>query len=101
MPLPGEPIPTEEEQSDEGGFEEEGHQPFDCQRGAEDIADVVRVVGPVGTELELKRDPGGDTKGEVDAEELAPETRHVLVDRLAGHDIDALHDDQNPGHSDR
>ena len=101
MALARQAIPAEEEQADEGRFEEEGHQPLDRERRAEDVADVMRVVGPVGPELELQRDPGGDAEREVDTEELAPETRHVLVDRLAGHDIDALHDDQHPGHAQR
>ena len=90
----GEPVPAEEEQADEGGFEEERHQPLDGQRRAEDVADVVAVVGPVGTELEFHGQSGGDAQRKVDAEQLAPELGHVLVDLLAGHDIDRLHDGQ-------
>ncbi len=56
----GEPVPAEEEQADEGGLEEERHQPLDGQRRAEDVADVVAVVGPVGTELEFHGQSGGD-----------------------------------------
>jgi hypothetical protein len=90
-------VPAEEEQADEGRFEEERHQPFDGERHAEDVAHVVRVVGPVGAELEFHRQAGGDAHREVDREELAPELRHVLVDGLAGHHVDGFHDDEQPG----
>ncbi len=86
------PVPAEEEESDEGGFEEERHQPFDRQRRAEYVADVMRVIGPVGAELELHGDAGGDAHGEIDAEQRAPEPRHRPPDPPPGHDIDALHD---------
>ena len=95
------PLPAEEEQADERGLEEERHQAFDGERRAEDVADIMRVVGPVGAELELERDAGRHAHGEVDSEEFPPELRHVLVDRLAGHDVDALHDHQQPDHAQR
>ncbi|MPM50433.1 hypothetical protein SDC9_97172 [bioreactor metagenome] len=87
-------VPAEEEETDEGRFEEEGHQPLDRQRRAEDVADVVRVISPVGAELELHGDAGGDAEREVDAEQLAPELGHVAVDFLAAHHIDRFHDGQ-------
>ena len=43
------------------------------------------------------REPGGHAEREIDAEQLAPELGHVLVDLLAGHDVDRLHDHQEPG----
>ena len=88
----GELVPAEEEEADEGRLEEEGHQPFDRERRAEDVADVVAVVGPVGSKLEFHGDPGGHPHGEVDAEEPAPELRHLPPDLAPGHDVDALHD---------
>ena len=92
MPDLGEAIPAEEEKADEGCLEEEGHEAFDRERGAEDVADIVAVVGPVHAELEFHGDAGGDAHGEVDAEEQAPELGHLAPDLAAGHDIDALHD---------
>jgi hypothetical protein len=59
------------------------------------------VVRPVGAELELQREAGGDAHREVDAEQLAPELRHVLVDLLAGHHVDGFHDDEQPGQAER
>ena len=91
----GEAIPAEEEQADKGRFEEERHQPFDGQRRAEDVADIVAVIGPVGAELELHGQAGGHAQGKVDAEQLAPELDHVLVDLFAGDDIHRLHDRQD------
>ena len=66
----GEALPTEEEQTDEGRFQEEGHQTFNRERGAEDVAHVVRVVGPVRAELEFHGDARSNAKGKVNAEEL-------------------------------
>ncbi|MNX82808.1 hypothetical protein D3C86_1145500 [compost metagenome] len=94
---PGELVPAEEEETDQGGFQEEGHQPLHRQRGAEDVADVVGVVGPVGTELELQGDTSGDPHDEVDAKQLAPEAGDVLVDHLAGHHVGGLGNHQDPG----
>ena len=55
------------------------------------------VVGPVGAELELHGQSGGNAEGEIDTEQLAPELGHVFVDLLAGHDVDRLHDGQQEG----
>ena len=85
-------VPAEEEQADEGGLEEEGHQPFDGERHAENVADIMGVIGPVGSELELHGDAGGDAHREINAEQRAPEFHRVAPDRAAGHHIDALHD---------
>jgi hypothetical protein len=62
------PLPAEKEQADERRLEKERHQPFDRQWRAEDVADVMRVVGPVRAELELHRDAGRDAHREIDAE---------------------------------
>ncbi len=73
-------------------FQKERHQAFDRQRRAENIADIMRVIGPVGAELEFHGDAGGNPHGEIDAEQLAPEPGGVAPDFPAGHDIGALHD---------
>ena len=96
-----EPVPAEEEEADERRLEEKRHQALERQRRAEDIADIVREIGPVRAELEFHRDPGGDAHREVDAEELAPELRHVAVDLAPGHHVDRLHDDENPRQAER
>ena len=95
------PVPAEEEQPDQRRFQEEGHQALDRQRRAEHIAHIVGVVGPVHAELELHRDAGGDAEREIDAEQRAPEFRHVLPDLTAGHHIDALHDGEHEGEAER
>ena len=98
---PAEPVPAEEEQADEGRLEEERHQALDRQRRAEDVADVVRVVGPVGAELELQGDAGGHAHGEVDAEQDAPELGHALPDLATGHHVDRLHDREHEHQAER
>ncbi len=91
----GHAVPAEEEQADEGGFQEERHQPFEGQRRAEDVAHVVAVVGPVHAELELHHHARGHAQREVDAEQRAPEHRHLLPDGASGHDVHAFHDGQD------
>ena len=88
-------VPAEEKEPDHGGFQEEGHQTFNRKRGAEDVAHVVRVVGPVRAELEFHGDAGGNAQGKVNAEKLAPETGHVFVDLTAGYDVTGFHDHQH------
>ena len=99
MLCPAQPVPAKEEQSDHGGLQEEGHQALNRQWRPENVPHVVRVVGPVGAELELEGDACGDTQCEVDAKQLAPKARHVFPDHIAGHDIDTLHDHQEPDHA--
>ena len=95
------PIPAEEEETDHRRFEEEGQQPFDGQRRTEDVTHVVRVIRPVGSELEFHGQAGGDAKGEVDAEELAPELGHVPVDRFSGEVVNRFHDGQQKRQAER
>ncbi len=59
------PIPAKEEQADKGRFQEERHQTFNGERRTEDIADVVRVIGPVSAELKFHRQSGGHTQRKV------------------------------------
>ncbi len=86
------PIPAEEKEADKSGFEEKGHQAFDRQRGTEDIADIVRVIRPVGAKLEFHSQARCDTQRKVDAKQLAPEFGHVFVDLFTRQDIDGFHD---------
>ncbi len=97
----GQPGPAEEHQADEGRLQEEGHQPLDGERRAEDIAGIGREIRPVGAELELHGQAGGDAEHEVDAEDGAPEPRDGPPDLAPGHHIDALHDDQHEGQPER
>ena len=74
----GQPVPAEDPQSDERRLEEEGEQPLDRQRRAEDVADEPRILTPVHPELELQDDARHDADREVDQEELAPKNFTIL-----------------------
>ena len=91
------PLPGEKKHPDEGGFQEKCHQAFNRQRRTEDVSNVMRVIGPIGAELELHGDAGGNTHGEIDAKQHAPELHHVAPYRLARHHIDGFHDAQQNG----
>jgi hypothetical protein len=90
-------LATEEEETNERRLEKEGHQPLDRQRRAEDVTHVVRVIGPVGAELELHRYSGGDAHREIDAEQQPPEFSHSLPDLAPGHHIHGFHDHEDHG----
>src|SRR5665811_2059539 len=53
-----------------------------------------KVIGPVGAKLKFHGDAGRHPHGEVDAEQLAPEPRHVAPDLAARHHESALHDSE-------
>ena len=93
----GELVPAEEEQADKRRLQKEGHQAFDRQRRAENVADIMAVITPVHAELEFHGDAGGDPQDEVDPEQRSPELGHLAPDRAVCHHIDRFHD----GHHDR
>ena len=97
----GQPVPAEEEETHQGRFHEEGHQPLQGQRRSEDVADIVAVVAPVHAELELHHDAGGHTHGKVDTEECAPEPGHVTPDGTSRHHVDRFHDGEQDGQAQR
>jgi len=88
-------VPAEEEQADEGRLQEEGHQAFDGQRRAEDVAHIMAVVAPVHAELEFHDDARRHAHGEVDAEQDTPELGHVAPDGSVRHHVDRLHDSED------
>jgi len=57
----------------------------------------MRVIGPVGTELEFHGDAGGHPSGSL-MRTACPRIT-CLVDRLAGHHVDGFHDHQQEAHS--
>ena len=64
-------------------LEEEGGQPLDGKRCAEDIADEPGVFSPVHPELELLDDAGDHAHGEVHQEDLAEQPGQPQVGVLA------------------
>src|SRR5262249_37654979 len=64
-----------------------------CRRAAAKATDVAGEDGPVGAELELHDDAGGDAHREVDGEDARPEPGHLVINDLAGAQVRPLHDD--------
>ena len=85
-------VPAEDQHGQEAGLEEEGEDALGGQGAAEDVADVAGVGGPVGAELELHDDAGGDAHREVDGEDARPELGHLVIDDVAGAQVHPLHD---------
>lgn len=59
------PVPAEEHDGEESGFEKESEQTFDGQRSSENIPDKPGIIRPVGTELEFQYQSRSYTDGEV------------------------------------
>ena len=93
VPARAEALLAEEKQAEEGGFEEEGEDPFHRQRLADDAAGIARELRPVGAELKLHRDAGDDAEQKVDGEDLRPETRRRVVTLVAFPQGQRLEDD--------
>ncbi len=92
-----EPLPAEDPDRQEGGFQEKGQGGLDGQQRPEDIPHIPGVPGPVGAELKFQGDAGHHPHGKVDDEDLAPEFGHPPVILVAGPDIDRLHDGDEDG----
>jgi hypothetical protein len=81
--ISADPVPAEQQHGQETGFEEEREDALRRQRAAEHVADVARVGRPVRAELELHHDARRHADGEREREDLGPEPRHLVVERLA------------------
>ena len=64
----GHAVFTENPDSQECGFHEEGQQSFHRQRSAENIAHVAGIFRPVHAELKFLHDAGDNADGKVDQE---------------------------------
>ena len=94
-------VPSEEHDGDEGALHEEGHDALDGQRGTEDVAHEMRVVGPVGAEFEFEDDARRHADGEVDAEQAHPEFGGPFPEFVARADVEGLHDGEDEAQSQR
>ena len=98
--LRADPVPTEEQQRQKTGLQEEGEDAFGGERAAEHIADKPRVGSPVGAELELHHDAGGHADGKHEAENPHPEAGHRVVQRTPGCQVGTLHDNEDQTQAD-
>ena len=94
-------VPAEIHDGHEGGLHEEGHDAFDSERCAEDVAHEPRVVRPVGAELKLQDDARSHTHSEVDTEEFLPELGGVFPETLLRAIVARLHNAHDDGQAKR
>ena len=88
------PVPAEEHDGEESGFEKESEQTFDGQRSSENIPDKPGIIRPVGTELEFQYQSRSYTDGEVDCKKLHPEFGGIQPLGLTGPDPHGFHNSQ-------
>jgi len=97
----GEPVPAEDPEPEEGGLEGERCEALDRERGAEDVADELRVDRPVHPELKLLNQSGGDPDREVDQQQR-PEEAGQPQPRLVARPVpQRLHDRDERGEPER
>lgn len=73
-----EPLFAEEENAEERRFKEKGKDSFHGERLADDPAGVSGELGPVCTELKFHGNARDDSHGEIDSEDLSPESGRVV-----------------------
>jgi hypothetical protein len=94
------PVPAEDEHRQEAALEEEGEDALGGQGGAEHVADVARVGGPVRAELELHDDAARDADREVQREDPGPEPLRLPVDGVPGPEVLPSQVDEHHPHAD-
>jgi hypothetical protein len=94
------PVPTEDQKGEKSGLQKERKNTLRSQCGPEDIADKTRVGRPVGTELKLHDDAGGDADREVEGKNPGPEPGSGFVQGIAGPQVLRLEVDHHHPHAD-
>ena len=87
-------VPAKQQHGEKARLEKKREDTLGRERAAEDVADIARIGGPVGPELELHYDAGRHADGEGQREHLRPETRHLVVQRVFRLQPQPLHDHQ-------
>ncbi len=80
--LPGNAVPAEQEHPEEDRFQEKRQYPLGGERGAENIADQARVLGPVCAEGKFQDDPRRGSDHENKAEYFNQKRGNRFVDLL-------------------
>ena len=93
-------IPAEEHHSHESSLHKESEDTLDGERSSEDIADEPGIIRPIRAELKFEDEAGGDTDGEIDAEDRHPELGDTLPRLLLSADIDTLHNGYDKSQTD-
>src|SRR5271163_2894752 len=88
---------TEEEESEERRFQEEGEDSFHSEGLADHAAGGSGELRPVGAELKFHGDAGDDSQGEADAENFGPEAGGVIPDFVLGAEIEGFQDEDEEG----
>ena len=78
------PIPTEDQNAQKARLQGKGKNALRGQRRTEDVADVARVRGPVGAELELHDDARRHANPKNEGKDLDPEAGELFPLAVAG-----------------
>src|SRR5580704_103068 len=78
------PLPTEEHDAEETGFEEERCQDLVGEQRSVDRAGNAGEAGPVCAEFVAHHNTGDDAHAETDRENLRPEEKEFAIDDVAG-----------------
>ena len=66
-------MPAEKHYGDKRSFQEKGQEAFYGQGSTENVPDKPGIIRPVGAELKLQNQTGGNADGKVYTEQLHPE----------------------------
>jgi uncharacterized RDD family membrane protein YckC len=84
-------VPAEQEHPEKAAFQGKGKNAFGRQGRAKHVSHVTGIHRPVGPELKLHDDARGHAQPEGERENARPETRHPIVVRVGGAEVEHLH----------
>src|SRR5579864_756937 len=89
------PLLSVEEQAQEGRFQEKSKHAFHAQGLTDHASGETREMRPVGTKLKFHGNASHDSQHEVDAKNLGPKARRLMVSLIVTAEAQRLqHDDQ-------
>jgi len=97
----GNPVPAEDEDPEEHGFEEEREDRLGGERGAEDVADRPGIGRPVVAEGELEGDARGHAHDENGAQDLDEIDRQLLIGLVLCSCVERLDEDDEERQAER
>ena len=80
----GNSLPAKEHDTQESGFEHEGHGGFKAENTAEEVADGFGKGAPVGSKLKFHGNATGDADAEVEDVEFSPKASMVVIVGVPG-----------------
>ena len=94
------PVPSQQHDPEEPGFEEKGGHDLEADEGAQHGARGIGEPGPIQPELKGHEYPGDDTDGKVQREDGRPKSVDPVIVVFSRPQIQGMNKHQEPRHAD-